>query len=141
MTPKPYALSSKAVVRDPQGRCLLLRRSAASRHNAGLWEFPGGKLEAGESPDEGLVREVFEETGLQVIVSRVAGAAESELPDRKVAYLLFEALAPSSAVSLSSEHDAYEWVAPGRLHDKDLCPQFRSLARDVARQADESVAS
>jgi 8-oxo-dGTP diphosphatase len=132
MTPKPYALSSKALVFDPQGRCLLLRRSPACRNNAGLWELPGGKLEAGERPDEGLVREIQEETGLSVTVAKVAGAAESELPDRKVAYLFFEALANEENVRLSDEHDAYEWVTPGRLADKELCPQYRTLARGYA---------
>jgi 8-oxo-dGTP diphosphatase len=132
MTTKPYVFSCKAVVRDPQGHCLLLRRSAASKHNAGLWDFPGGKLDAGEDPAQALTREIREETGLDVELTRVAGAAESELPDRKVAYLIFEARASSTGMTLSSEHDAFEWVEPKRLTEMRLCDQFRSFAAAYA---------
>ncbi len=132
MKTKPYAFSCKAVVRDHQGRCLLLRRSAESKNNAGKWEFPGGKADAGETLDEALLREVREETGLNVELVRVAGAAESDLPTRRVAYLIFEARAESADVTLSSEHDAFEWVERTRLAGMDMCRQFLPFAMDYA---------
>jgi len=134
-----YSLSVKAIVRGPDGRCLLLRRSGASHTHAEFREFPGGKLDPGERPDEALLREIREETGLQVLISRVAGAAESALPDCKVAYLFFEAAALDTEVSLSSEHDAYEWVSPGELHQYLLCPQFQAFAREYARHDAQPV--
>lgn len=61
-----------ALVRSAQG--WLVSRRSAGRLYAGLWEFPGGKLEPGESPAEGAVREVREETGL--VVEAVASLGE-----------------------------------------------------------------
>lgn len=139
MNVKHYNLSVKAVVFNASGHCLLLRRSQACRNNAGCWEFPGGKLDPGEKPDEALVREMREETGLSIQVCRVAGAGESELPEYKVAYLFFEATAPSSEVRLSDEHDAHQWIEPGQLATPQLCPQFRAFASDYARRHSESA--
>ena len=140
MNAKPYAFSCKAVVRDAQGRCLLLRRSAASKHNAGRWDLPGGKLDPAEDPGQALLREIREETGLAVQLVRVAGATESELPNKKVAYLIFEAATPTAGVTLSSEHDAYEWTDARRLLQYDLCPQFVPLARQYAQPPEGRVA-
>jgi len=135
---KPYFLSVKALVRDTQGRCLIIRRSAASRHNAGCWDLPGGKLDAGETLDAALVREVAEETGLKVGIARIAGAAESVMAERTIAYLIFEAEVDSSEVRLSSEHDRYEWVLPPGLGAYEFCGQFASFISEfVRRHAEE----
>jgi 8-oxo-dGTP diphosphatase len=60
-----------AVVHDAEGRLLLIRRGHAP--SAGLWSVPGGRMEAGESEAEAVVREVAEETGLRVRPDRVLG--------------------------------------------------------------------
>ena len=88
MSEKPFSLSVKVVILNPQGQCLLLRRSEQSKNNAGKWEFPGGKIDAGETFDVALVREVHEETHLEIVLDRVVGSAQSDLPDRRVAYLI-----------------------------------------------------
>ena len=71
MSHKPFALSAKVVVRDEEGRCLLLKRSMSSKGNPGKWDLPGGKVDIGESFDQGLLREVAEETGLTISLQRV----------------------------------------------------------------------
>ena len=60
------------VIEDGCGRILACLRPAG-KHLGGLWEFPGGKVEAGESPEDALVRELYEELG---IVTEVGGALE-----------------------------------------------------------------
>lgn len=60
-----------AVVHDPAGRLLLVRR--AHEPHAGLWSLPGGRVEAGETLEQAVRREVAEETGLVVRVGAVAG--------------------------------------------------------------------
>ena len=56
-----------AALRDEQGRIMLAQRPAG-KPMAGLWEFPGGKLEAGEAPEAALIRELREELGIEVAV-------------------------------------------------------------------------
>ncbi len=55
------------VILDGEGRCLACRRPEG-KHLGGLWEFPGGKVDAGEMPDAALVRELEEELGIRVEV-------------------------------------------------------------------------
>jgi 8-oxo-dGTP diphosphatase len=132
---RSFKLSVKAVVLDAQGRALVLRRSASSRNHAGLWDFPGGKVDPGEAVDTALRREIEEETRLPVQLTRVVGHAQAELADAVIAYLFIEASAEHPDVALSTEHDAHQWVNPGRLPDVALAPQFTSFAQTYAKLA------
>ena len=67
-----------AVVRDADGRLLLVER--ANEPGRGLWSVPGGGVEPGETPQQAVVREVQEETGLAVVVTGLAGVVERAAP-------------------------------------------------------------
>ena len=77
--PKPPVHVVAAVLKDARGRILLARRTEG-RDLAGLWEFPGGKREPGESPEGALVRELREELGIEADV----GGNEIRITDRVV---------------------------------------------------------
>jgi ADP-ribose pyrophosphatase YjhB (NUDIX family) len=62
------------VIKDGQGRLLLIKRG--HEPGAGLWSLPGGRIEAGETDAEALVREMLEETGLQVEPGRLLGSVK-----------------------------------------------------------------
>jgi 8-oxo-dGTP diphosphatase len=126
---KPFALSAKVVIRDDRDRCLLLKRSLSSKGNPGKWDLPGGKVDAGENLEQGLLREIAEETGLTVSIQRVLGAAESESPTKRVAYLIFEGHAGTDKVRLSSEHDGFTWVDRQALANVDIAEQFRPFLK------------
>jgi 8-oxo-dGTP diphosphatase len=68
-----------AALADAEGRILLQQRGQG-RHMAGLWEFPGGKVEAGEQPEAALVRELREELGIEVDDAALIPAAFASEP-------------------------------------------------------------
>lgn len=68
---------------DQQGRILIARRPDG-RHQGGIWEFPGGKIERGESPGQGLARELEEELGIQVLASRPLIRVHHHYADRHI---------------------------------------------------------
>jgi len=136
MSEKPLTLSAKVVVCDESGRCLLLKRSLSSKGNPGKWDLPGGKVDPGESFDQGLLREVTEETGLTISIQRVGGVAESESPTNKVVYLILEGRLESGQVQLSSEHDEYVWVNRWELPKMELADQFRAFAQAYSETDD-----
>jgi len=129
MSSKPFALSVKAIALNAAGRCLLLKRPLDSRLNPGKWEFPGGKAKLGEKFDEALLRETWEETGLNISLQRVAGAAEFELPEFRLAYIILEGLLEAGEVRLSDEHTDFAWVPVRQLLSMDLAEQFVAVAR------------
>ena len=71
-----------AVITDDRGRLLLIRRGQPP--SEGLWSLPGGRVEQGEDDGAAVVREVAEETGLQVQVGAVVGTVERDAPDGNV---------------------------------------------------------
>jgi 8-oxo-dGTP diphosphatase len=78
-----------AALIDDQGRVLLQRRHAQT-HQGGLWEFPGGKLEPGEQAAEGLVRELREELGIEVLEHRPLIKVRHRYADRGVLLDVYE---------------------------------------------------
>ena len=71
------------VIRDPRSRILLARRTEG-RDLAGLWEFPGGKVEPGESPEAALQRELHEELGIRAIVGANVICVPQQYPDKRL---------------------------------------------------------
>src|SRR3984893_4925523 len=69
--PTPIVLVAAAALIDADGRVLLAERPAG-KHLAGMWEFPGGKVNAGETPEAALIRELDEELGIDVTASCLA---------------------------------------------------------------------
>lgn len=122
-----FYLCVKGVVTDEQGRALLLKRTADTAVDPGLWDLPGGKLDPGELFDDAFRREVREETGLDVEIVGVAGARDWVIPSRRVVYLILRASADSDDVCLSDEHVAFAWVRAEDLSDYAIAPQFLPL--------------
>jgi 8-oxo-dGTP diphosphatase len=76
-----------AMLVDAEGR-LLMQQRAEGKHHAGLWEFPGGKVEPDESPEAALIRELNEELAIEVAPDAIAPTAFASVPHRRRQLLL-----------------------------------------------------
>ena len=126
---KPFRLSMKVVILDKEDKCLLIKRSKQSKGNPGKWDFPGGKVDPGETFDEGLMREVFEETKLKISLERPLTVVESESPTNRVIYLFMEGRLLNGNIELSEEHEDFIWVDPKDLSEMELASQFVDFGR------------
>ena len=115
-----------AIIRDH--RVLLAQRNHP-REWAGRWEFPGGKLERGETPQAGLVREIAEELGAEIEVGVELG--RQELRDG-AQLLLFEArLKPGSPEPSALEHQALQWARAAEINDREWAGTNSRFVTDV----------
>jgi 8-oxo-dGTP diphosphatase len=107
---------------DADGRVLLAQRPAG-RAMAGLWEFPGGKVEAGERPEQTVIRELSEELGISVTEACLAPLtfASHEYPDFHLLMPLYVCRRWEGAVT-PKEGQALAWVRPNRLREYDMPP-------------------
>ncbi|MCX8498990.1 MAG: 8-oxo-dGTP diphosphatase MutT [Caulobacteraceae bacterium] len=107
---------------DVDGRVLICKRPQG-KSLAGLWEFPGGKVEAGETPEAALIREMDEELGITITQSCLAPFVFASHT-----YETFHLMMPLylcrrwSGVVVAKEHEALAWVKPNALSDYDMPP-------------------
>lgn len=109
-----------AVLKDTQGRVLINQRPAGKPW-AGYWEFPGGKIEAGETPFDALRRELEEELGLEIQSARSWMRLLHDYPERRVELDVWQ-VQRFSGVPVSREHQVFAWVRPDELSGWKLLP-------------------
>ncbi len=122
MTDKPILLVAACALIDVDGRVLIAKRPQG-KQLAGLWEFPGGKVESGETPEGCLIRELKEELGIDV-----TAACLSPFVFASHVYESFHLLMPLflcrrwTGVVVAQEHEALAWVRPEKLADYPMPP-------------------
>ncbi len=113
------------VITDPRGRILLARRTEG-RDLAGLWEFPGGKVEPGETPEAALARELHEELGIEAVAGDAVIDVPQRYPDKRLR-LDVRHVAAWRGTPKGHEGQALAWVAPEKLARYSMPPADRPV--------------
>lgn len=123
----PTLIVVAAALVDAEGRILLQQRSPG-RQMAGLWEFPGGKVESGERPEAALVRELEEELGIDIEESDLSPAAfaSAELGDRHLLLLLYIGR-KWQGTPQPLDASALKWVLTGEMTELPMPPADKPL--------------
>ena len=114
-----------ALIQDDRGRYLITRRRGGS-HLAGMWEFPGGKREPGETLEDAMRRELIEELSASFEVGPRVETVRWEYPERTVVIHFYRCRLESGTIE-PRESQAMEWVAPARLKELEFPPADREL--------------
>ncbi len=120
-----------AAVIERGGRILIARRRVGS-HLGGLWEFPGGKRQAGETPEAALVREIREELDAVVTVGELVEDVEWAYPEKVVRLRFFRCALEDEPRAAEGQEIA--WVAPADLGRYEFPPADGGLVARLRRR-------
>ena len=119
-----------AIIRDTEGRIFATQRGYGEWKD--WWEFPGGKIEAGESPEEALRREICEELETHISVGSLLQTIEYDYPKFHLTMHCFRCTLPSGHLLLK-EHEAAEWLQPQQLHSVRWLPADEEIIDELSK--------
>jgi 8-oxo-dGTP diphosphatase len=125
-------VTAAVIVRN--GHVLVTRRAPGEKL-AGLWEFPGGKLESGETLQQCLARELKEELGINVSVGDIVAESEYHYDHGTIRLVALRTEILSGNLELTV-HDRAEWVAPAAFERLPLAPADLPIARTLKELGD-----
>ena len=111
---------------EAPARRILICRRRREKAQGGLWEFPGGKVEPGESHARALAREIREELGCGIVPGDFIGIGAQAYPAVRVRIYAYRATL-SGEIRCCTDHDAVAWIYPPQLQEYDLAPADRFL--------------
>ena len=121
-----------AALVERDGRFLACRRDTR-KARGGMWEFPGGKVEPGETKEQALVRECREELAVTLSVGEVFMEVIHEYPDLTVRLTLFHATI-ADGVPQKLEHNDIHWIGVDEIPNYDFCPADKEVLRRLQNE-------
>lgn len=118
------------VVRDSEGRFLICRRKGT---HEGLWEFPGGKREKGETFQQCLERELMEELELPVEAGETLGSVLRREGDKTIWLVFVSAKMKASADMVLHDHSEAAWIRPEEVNQYEFCAGDASFLRSYLK--------
>jgi 8-oxo-dGTP diphosphatase len=129
MQPQPNAVTTVvAAVIERDGRILIAQRDAESWHPL-KWEFPGGKVEAEETPEEAVVRELEEELAIQARIHVEIMRYEYQYPGRPPILLIFYRIVDFAGEPQNLQFEEIRWETPERLREYDFLEGDKEFLR------------
>ena len=116
-----------AIIKD--GDRYLVGQRAANKAQGGLWEFMGGKIEPGETPEQALARECREELDLEIEDEHIIDSVIHDYPEKTIRLTLISCSPKSDSVPKALEHQQIRWVTRSEMDALDFAPADRELIR------------
>ena len=132
--PERWIPVAVGIARDQMGQLLVGQRPVCKAY-PGKWEFPGGKLEPGESVLKALAREFREELGLEIIRAEPAFVVRHRYPDRSVELNVWR-VTKCRGKATGREGQVVRWVAPRELSDLDFLEGNQTIVERVIREVE-----
>ena len=122
-----YGLTVRGIIKNDSGEILIVRRHPKSRTDPEMWELPGGKVEKGEHFADALVREIKEETNLDVNVGDFCEAVQNDYSHKRTVQLMMYLDDVEGSVAISEEHTEYMWASIEKIESLELSSSLKKL--------------
>lgn len=109
-----------AIIKNGEGKILITQRNL-KKSQGGLWEFPGGKIEKGETREEAIIREIKEELTIEINVESYLGEKVFEYPEKSINLIALNCRVKSGNIYLT-EHEEARWVEKEELNSFEFAP-------------------
>lgn len=109
-----------AIIKNGEGKILITQRNL-KKSQGGLWEFPGGKIEKGETREEAIIREIKEELTIEINVESYLGEKVFEYPEKSINLIALNCRVKSGNIYLT-EHEKARWVEKEELNSFEFAP-------------------
>jgi 8-oxo-dGTP diphosphatase len=117
-----------AIIHDDNGRIFATQRGYGEFKD--YWEFPGGKMEAGETPEEALKREIWEELETKIVIERFVTTVEYDYPTFHLTIHCYWCKVETGCLTLK-EHEAARWLEREHLHTVNWLPADLQLLQII----------
>ena len=114
-----------AIIKD--GDRYLVGQRAANKSQGGLWEFMGGKIEPGETPEQALARECREELDLEIENEHIIDSVIHEYPEKTIRLTLILCSPKMGSIPKALEHQQIKWVTRAEMDVLDFAPADKEL--------------
>ena len=126
---KGYGLTVRGVIKNSDGEILIVKRHPKSRTDPEMWELPGGKVEQGENFADALVREIKEETDLDVEVGDFCEAFQNDYSHKRTVQLMMYLEDAKGNVKISEEHTGFMWASLEKIKTLEISTSLEKLLK------------
>ena len=128
-----FTIITRMVVRLDD-KILLIKRAEGKDHRAGIWEFPGGKLDSGENLETGVKRELLEEVGIETTEIDYDTSAYYDDERGDILAVVFICNVKDETIVLSGEHSEYRWVDKDNYKTVELTKDYENFIDKLFKQ-------
>jgi 8-oxo-dGTP diphosphatase len=125
----PYGLTVRGIVKNDNNEILIVKRHPKSRTDPEMWELPGGKVEKGEFFTDALVREIKEETNLNVKVGDFCEAIQNDYIHKRTVQIMMYLNDITGEVKISDEHTDWMWASLERIKSLELSTSLKKVLK------------
>lgn len=126
---KPYGLTVRGIIKNENDEILIVKRHPKSRTDPEMWELPGGKVEEGEFFADALVREIKEETDLDVRVGDFCEAIQNDYSHKRTVQIMMYLDNVQGEVKISEEHTDWMWANIEKIKSLEISTSLKKVLK------------
>ena len=124
---KPYGLTVRGIIKNDANEILIVKRHPKSRTDPEMWELPGGKVESGEEFAGALVREIKEETNLDVEIGDFAEAIQNNYSHKRTVQIMMYLCEVKGEIKISDEHTEWMWASLEKIKGLEISTSLKKV--------------